>query len=195
VAYFEHWCTPLHWAVQVLDGDGTSVPADSDLEPAHDIIKWLLAAGAYPTAKDGWDHDVFDLACTDPSNSSGVDLNMADSSIPRFLIDTIQQLTPDRQLAHHLEPFDLGRTRAPHEMARAHQMFGKYCTVHVALPRDPEIDISQVGVLIDKMQQLDASAGAQGIASCWLLTHSVDLLLHVLTGYGHSHSAPRQRLS
>ena len=180
MAYFAHWCTPLHWAVQA-----TAVAADSDIERAQDIIKWLLTMGAYPTVEDGWGHDVFDLACTNPILCSGVDLSLAESTIPRFLVDSIQQLAPDRQLAHHTEPFDLARTRAPHEMARAHEMFGKYCTV--VPPSDPEIDISQVSVLMDKMQQLDASDGAQGIANCWLWAHPMRPLI-LRTGYCIVHS-------
>lgn len=59
-AAFNHWCTPLHWAVHISSkvraGDRASKKA------ALSVIAYLLEVGAFPTVEDGWGHDVFGLS-------------------------------------------------------------------------------------------------------------------------------------
>ena len=111
---------------------------------------------------------MFDLACTDPHSTAGVDESRADSGVPRYLIDLIQQMQPDRQLAYNTEAFDL-RSKAPHELARAQEVLAKFCVV------DPEpafeIEAAQADVLLGNVMKLASPGSApspthdQGV--CW----------------------------
>jgi len=137
------------------------VAPDAEQEAAQTVVRWLLDRGAYPTVKDGWGHDVFDLACTDPASNVGVDPSRANGKVAKLLTDYIQRNEPNRQTAHNTEHFDLCRTQDELELARAGEMLGAFCSVETEEPAFV-LDVEQADALIGNMLKDDPSAGAKG---------------------------------
>lgn len=104
VAYFNHSCTPLHLAVHITSRIRVKKGGLSSQAPPEglDIIRVLLEAGANPCIKDGWEHDVFDLGCTDPDkaplNDVGIDLkNLGGQAEVSFICSFARTQCPDYQ--------------------------------------------------------------------------------------------------
>ena len=96
VAYFQHWCTPLHWACHLAQVDvesGKAVSAEQRVR-SHAVIQYLLEQGADPTIEDGWGHDVFELLCTHPTRGGGVEPGLAANPEMRLLYKFVQSVSP-----------------------------------------------------------------------------------------------------
>lgn len=75
VAYFEHYCTPLHYAVHCCSTKRANAKKDKltvNMDNAERLISRLLELKANPCVEDGWRHDVFYFACCDPMECKGI---------------------------------------------------------------------------------------------------------------------------
>ena len=58
VAYFQHYCSVLHWAVHIASVAPNGIgKIGKSKAAANAIVGWLLQVGANPAVEDGWGHD------------------------------------------------------------------------------------------------------------------------------------------